>query len=529
MASLKGMLGKIEGARALAVALPQFLRERITVQQAEEHIKRLLDNRIEGFLQLARTRIYEHSGSPYLRLLRHAGCEFSDLQAETHRHGLEKTLSRLAEEGVYLTANEFKGKKEVVRGQQSFLVSPGDFDRPSSLPGFVTQSSGTSNPPLIHHGTLGGMSTVSVLGVFFSAHDLFRHAHAVYDGILPSTGIHHPLNYAKLGIATDRWFARRIPVNNRMDRAYHYLTTYMTVLMAKWFVPGFPRPEFVGMRDVHRIVRWITDKGREGKACCVRTTASNGARIARIASEMGVSLEGTKFIVGGEPVSEGKREVIKQVGADTIPRYAFSGGGNVGYGCANPIYTDDIHFNAHKLALISHPRTLLDESLGVRPLLFTALHPSATRVLFNVENGDYATMEKRNCGCGLEKVGFTLHLHTIRSFEKFTSEGRNYFTVDLFELLEKTMPSEFGGWPGDYQLVEEEDRGGQTRLTLLVDPKVGELNEERALNVLHQGLSRGTPDNTAAWVWQEAGTLRIRREAPPASPRGKILPFHIRR
>lgn len=94
----------------------------MTWQRAEEAIEKALDLRGEKFLQLARAQIYERSNSPYLRLLRLAGCEFSDLQVHVRRYGVEETLRRLAEEGVYLTSAEFKGRKEVVRGGTSFRV-----------------------------------------------------------------------------------------------------------------------------------------------------------------------------------------------------------------------------------------------------------------------------------------------------------------------------------------------------------------------------------------------------------------------
>ncbi len=123
-----------------------------------------------------------------------------------------------------------------------------------------------------------------------------------------------------------------------------------------------------------------------------------------------------------------------------------------------------------------------------------------------------------------------LHLHQIRSFEKFTSEGMNYFYGDLFQLLEGAIPSEFGGGPGDYQLVEEEDGDGQTRLTLLVHPDVGSLDEEGLLSRLREGLGEGSRGNRfMSMVWQNAGAFRIRREVPHASPRGKVLPLHILR
>jgi hypothetical protein len=130
----------------------------------------------------------------------------------------------------------------------------------------------------------------------------------------------------------------------------------------------------------------------------------------------------------------------------------------------------------------------------------------------------------------LEKAGFALHIHRVRSYEKFTSEGMNYFYGDLFELFEKTLPSEFGGGPGDYQLVEEEDDNRQTRLTLLVHPRAGKLDEERLIARLKEALAQGTKGSRfVGGVWQRAGTFRVRRQAPHSSPRGKILPLHIAR
>ena len=103
----------------------------------------------------------------------------------------------------------------------------------------------------------------------------------------------------------------------------------------------------------------------------------------------------------------------------------------------------------------------------------------------------------------------------------------NYFYGDLFPFLEEAIPSEFGGGPGDYQLVEEEDVDGQTRLTLLVHPDVGSLDEEALLLRLREGLAEGSRGNRfMSLVWQDAGAFRIRREVPHASPRGKVLPLY---
>ncbi|HEX9445302.1 MAG TPA: hypothetical protein VGA73_14355, partial [Candidatus Binatia bacterium] len=181
-------------------------------------------------------------------------------------------------------------------------------------------------------------------------------------------------------------------------------------------------------------------------------------------------------------------------------------------------------------ALVRRPAPLNVSGPAVHPLLCTTLYAEAPRLLLNVENGDYGTLAARNCGCELEKAGLGLHLYGIRSFEKFTTEGMNYFYVDLFDLLERVFPSEFGGGPGDYQLAEEEDDGGQTRLTLVVHPEVKLADEENLLSRLGEALSTGPWGNRfMSRIWQNAGTFRVKRGIPYASPRGKILPLHVPR
>jgi hypothetical protein len=521
---------KVRNVLAVAAALPRFFRERITVQQAEEETKRLLATRVERFLELVRQQIYERPDSPYLRLLKHAGCAFSDLRTEVQRHGLEHTLVELAKSGVFLSSDEFKGKREVVRGALSFRVCPRDFDCQKSYAGFTISSSGTRNAPLNTFSSLE-WRILRIMGtaINYVAHDVFSSANAVYQPLL-SGRESNVLMRGKIGIATDRWFVPNIPLDSRLENKYHYLSAYLTVIMGNWFGPGIAKPQFLQVDDVRPIVEWILEKGREGKKCCIRTVSSNFVRISRCASEMGVSLEGTTFEGGGEPLTTAKRALIEKVGARVLTHYAFGGSISAGLGCSSPAFTDEVHVHQSLLALVEHPRSLDRTSPPIHPLLGTILHSSAPRLLLNVENGDYATMVRRDCGCALERIGFTQHLHTIRSFEKFTSEGMNYFTTDLFEFFENIIPSEFGGGPGDFQLVEEEDGEGQTRLTLLVHPDIEDLNEEKLLSRVYEVLGQGSRDNRfATKLWQDAGTLRIRRQAAHASGRGKVLPLHIAR
>jgi hypothetical protein len=128
----------------------------------------------------------------------------------------------------------------------------------------------------------------------------------------------------------------------------------------------------------------------------------------------------------------------------------------------------------------------------------------------------------------MQRLGLTLHIHHVRSYEKLTSEGLNYSVDDLTEIIESRLPAAFGGGPCDYQLIEEEAANGQSRLTLRVHPEVGPLDEARVLARLMEELGRaGRAQNFVTGVWQNAGTLSIERKAPRASLRGKTLPVHF--
>ena len=527
-ALIKSDITKFKSDLAVIATLPRLYRESISPQEAEEKIRRLLETRVQRFLELARLQIYERAGSPYLKLLKHAGCDFADLEAQVQRRGLEETLAALAKGGVYLTAEEFKGKREVVRGGMSFRVSPEVFERRDSKPGFTLQSSGTRNTPLSTVSSFDwGALRVMVNVITYNAHDLFASAYAVFQPVVGGR-VSGPLMRSKAGMAAERWFAPKIYANSWFETQYHHWITRLTVFLANRFGPGIAQPEFLNVGDVRPVVDWIAKNRREGRKCAIQSVPSNFVKISRAALAMGVNLDGTIFLGGGEPLTAAKRAIIEKAGARVLVTYAFGGNINVGQGCANPEFTDEVHVQQSLLALVQHPTPLSDTSSPIRPLLGTTLHPLAPRLLLNVQNGDYATMITRDCGCALEKIGFTQHLHTVRSFEKITSEGMNYFGTDLFEMLENIIPSEFGGGPGDYQLVEEEDDHGQTRLTLVVHPDVGAVNEANLLARLQQLLSQGPRDHRfMSTVWKDAGTFRIKREAPYATDRGKILPLRI--
>jgi len=244
------------------------------------------------------------------------------------------------------------------------------------------------------------------------------------------------------------------------------------------------------------------------------------------AAEQGLSLERVCFIALGEPYTEAKKRLVDAVGARALVRYAFTEGGVVGYGCADPRAPDDLHLLTNSLALVRRSREVGDLDVRVDAFLMTSLLPGAPKVLLNVESGDYGVVERRGCACQLDAVGLTTHLAGIRSFEKLSSEGMTFVRSDLLRVLEEVLPERFGGTSADYQVVEEEGRNGIPQVSLIVSPKIGQIDEETAREAFLGGLERDGGLERVK-TWRRAGTVRIKRQWPVATRAGKILPFHL--
>ncbi len=509
--------------------LRRFFSEGTGLERVPEELERALETREARFLDIVEHHVYARRASPYRKLLEHAGCALADVRDLTKRRGLEGALRKLAEAGVYLRAAELKGKEDVVRGRLCFRVDPDDLRL--ALWGFETKSTGTSNRPQRATSSFDWMAhQATAAGAFILAHQLQSHRHAAFEPILPgNAGVMYMVMLARLGIPCERWFARAIPFQSRLEQAYFSVIAHELSAVGTRVGPGFGRPETIGDDDLAVIVRWIADSHSQGRRTCVRTAASNAVRIATVAAAMGASLEGVTFLSSGEPMTEAKRRAIEKPGAKTTVLYGFEPGSVwAGQGCANPIHLDEMHLNLNTLAVVENPHSLPWGDSVVHPLLYTTLYDSAGRLLLNAENGDYACLRERDCGCAMQKLGLTLHIYRVRSYEKFTAEGMSYPIADLTEILESRLPAEFGGGPCDYQLIEEEGAGGQTRLTLRIHPRVGGLDEGRVLSKLVDELGKADRKHRfMTEIWRNAGTFRVQREAPHASLRGKILPVHL--
>jgi len=78
--------------------------------------------------------------------------------------------------------------------------------------------------------------------------------------------------------------------------------------------------------------------------------------------------------------------------------------------------------------------------------------------------------------------------------------------------------------------MEEPDESGIPRLFMLISPDIGAVDEERITRIVFDSLTTGEYSHSYSMsYWAQAGTLKILRQHPIPTMRGKIMPLHIRR
>lgn len=349
-----------------------FYSHPITRERAIEIVKRQLETRHERFLEIVGQMIYRHPGSPYLELLRAAGCEFGDVSALVMSEGLEGALSRLGDAGVYISFDEFKGRKEVVRGSRRFTVAEADFDTPALSPHIEVRSGGTRGPGTRLKLELAFLADRAVTtALAYEAHGLKEYDKALWQ----ITGLRPILQYTKTGKAPIAWFypVRPLPFKSRA------ISWYLSAL-GRLFGHSLPRPVFLDLQDPGRMAQWLASRAKAGQRTCLTTYASSAVRVCAAAKEMGLDFGGVAFIVIGEPYTEARSKIVEDSGAHAVVGYAFNEAGTVGFGCRTPRIPDDVHLFSNMFGLIQRRRAIGDSRVAVDAFLVTSLLASGPSV-----------------------------------------------------------------------------------------------------------------------------------------------------
>lgn len=512
-----------------AAGLPGFLRNQIDAEQAKAIIAKGMAEREQNFLKLMGKGVYGHPESPYAKLLKLAQCEFGDLKDSVERNGLTATLRQLRSDGVYISFEEFKGREPIVRNGQTIEVSSSDFQNPYVRLSYESTSGGSTGA-----GTRVGHDLEHLH--FQAAHQLMLlRAHGlenlpivVWRGILPdSSGLNNMLRHSHCKHAPARWFSP-----NDKDEApppfRFQVGTYGTVLVSRLVGRPIPWPEMVPIRDGIVVAKCLADMIQKHGGVVFNTAVSRGLRVAVAAREAGISLKGAYFQVAGEPPSPAKVEGILASGAKHLTNYGFTEGGRVAIGCAKPNSFNDLHIVRDGFEVLPHERLVPGTDQKVSALNLTSLFLTSPQILLNTELDDYGVVEERNCGCSLHDLGYHVHVRDIHSYRKLTGEGVTLIGSDMVDIMERLLPQKFGGSALDYQLAEQEDEQGFTRLCLLIHPRLDVPGENEIVKVILDHLeATSLMASRAQAIWRQANSLRIIRKEPVWTGRGKLMPLHL--
>lgn len=513
-----------------AWGLRGFLRHTITEEEALASLRQRLAKREQNFLRLVSKGIFGYSRSPYRPLLEEAGCEMADIEQMVRTSGLEATLRSLRDAGVFVTFEEFKGRAPIVRNGRVVHVKASDFRNPYLASTYQAETGGTTGTGArvdIDLEYLAAQATQMLVAQH--AHGVARVPMAIWRSTLPDgSGLANILRSARVGNVPERWFS---PTSSRHLRpALRFrLATCGIVALSRLYGRPIPKPELVTMDQAAAVARWAAATRDARGACLVRAHVSMALRVCLAAREEGLNLTGVTFMSGGEPPTPAKVKAITDTGASWFPVYISSDIGCIGFGCARPVDGNDLHLCKDGVALIESRRQVPGVDAPFQIFCFTSLLSAAPVLLLNVEGDDCGIMETRRCGCLLETCGLTEHLRYVRSFSKLTGEGVTLVGSDMVRVLEEVLPARFGGSALDYQLLEEEDDHGYTRLSLVISPSVRIEDEARVIETVLAALRQtSVAGGVAAALWSQAGTLRIKRAAPVWTARGKFLPLRRR-
>ena len=520
------VLSDLKLAVRFARDLPRYLRRPLSPEECRERIANQLRDRASNFCQLVELGVFSSGDNPYRQLFRHAGIDIADVGSLVHARGVEGALGALFDAGIYVRLDEFKGRRPIRRGSLNLSVSSQDFNNPLSNRHLAVQTGGSRSSGTRYRVDLEHYADEAVhYHAFLDAFALYDRPYALWRPTPPwHAGIKGVFRCMLLGKTPDKWFTQNRMTWNRLNWRYTLLTK-IAIHASRLVGHPLPVPEHVPLDQAYRIAAWLAAAKRDGREAFLNSNAASGMRVCMAALDRRLDISGSIFRASGEPLTAAKRRIFERLGCRVLPVYVMGECGLIGLACSHPSAIDDVHLLSSRVALIQRPQTVGEQQILAN--VYTTLAASAPKLMINVVSDDYSVVEERNCGCPLESIGYRRHLHTIRSYEKLTSEGMNFLGSDLLKLVEQILPERFGGGPIDYQFLEEEEETGLPRVSLLVSPRVGALIEADVVDTIVKFLNDIPGGHNYGERWREADTLRVRRQEPIATGASKILSLHV--
>jgi hypothetical protein len=509
----------ISQARFFA-GIPGFLRTPISGDDARRIVRRRFESRRQRLLRIVRRSVFGDRGSVYRPLFQRAGIDGDALERLVDDAGVNGALAQLHAEGIYVTAEELKGRRPIRRDGLEIRTRPEAFANRCLARSVETASGGTTGRALRTRFDLDYLAERTVYDrIMFDMLDADDVPLAIwYPGLPAVTGVSNSLRYSKAGRRVDRWF--RLPDGCGRSSRWS-LATFAAVVASRLSPRPVPTPERLETEQAEHLLQWAIEQRDKRGRCIIQSYVSNAVRLAERAREGAMDLTNVLFIVGSEPVTPARSRAVCATGARMFPRYFATEIGSVGLGCGAPCEDGDYHLLSDTVAVIQPDGPGSD-------LHFTSLLENAPLILINAQLGDEATVEERACGCPLESLGFRTHLRQVHSRGRVTSGGVKIGVDDLARIVEEVLPRHFGGGASAYQWIEQDSDTGRPELTLRIDPGIGIIDESEVIDTALGEIARGgEAARLAVAVWRDTGSVRIVREAPKVTLRGKLLPVII--
>lgn len=495
--------------------VPAATARRVVADEAE--------HRDERFLRSLDTMVWPFPTSPTRRLLDAAGLEDGDVRALVAERGLVGALGALRDAGVYVTYEEHQGEVDVQRGSTRFRLGPRDFFNPVVAADYLATTGGSS---------AGAGTPVEVSFAWQRRQGLQRAIQhdmtglgsrplAIWLPLFPSAaGLGAVMKNAAGGNTPARWFSQTDAGMSGVS-SHKRLANRVLPLALRFGRTGLPEPQHVPTADPEPVVTWLREMVDRHGAAGLTGYASSITAAARWALDHGVDLTGVVTYPSSEPVTPGKLAIMVAAGMSPNPTYAFMPEGTMAIAC-DLCDDEDYHLWAHEVAVVTRRRPRGDDT-EVDAYCWTSLAQEAPRVMVNVENDDYGVIEDVDCPCVLGGMGLRTRLRDIRGISKVVAAGVSLEGGTFDHLAEVALPTRLGGGPGDYQFVEEAE-AGHTVVVLRIAPEVGRVDEDEALAVVRDVVTRDEYGALAQSVWGPQ-TLRVRRSAPQVTKAGKTLSY----
>ncbi len=495
------------------MALPGFLRRPIDLPAAAAAVGERMRGREAAFLQSMERLVFGVERSPLRRLLAWAGCTLGDLQSLVGTEGVETALSRLRAAGVFVTADEFRGRVPLRRPGLELALAAADFDNPlfpGGVAGTTSGSTGRGVPVRYSWPFLAAEAAEELL--LLASHGLQDAPLAFWMPGPPGiAGLHNLLAHAKLGRPPERWFSTS-PAPRR-DEGLAFWVDRGWRGARRLFPRLGPAPEWVPAERADEVAGWLA---RSPQPAVLKCFASSALRVAGAATAAGQDLSRSVVFAGGEPLTEERRDFLARAGLRVYARYAATETGFIAGACPFGEDGGEMHLYGDRLALIGP-----EPDGPAAPFAFTTLSLAAPKVLLNVELGDHGRLRQRSCDCALGRAGLVWHVRDVHSPAKIAAEGVKLGELEFARLAEEAA-RDLGGNPDEMQIWIGSGAGGASRITVVLAP--GAAIDPAALE---SRLRDRLPDLAgggalAAKLWFDGGALTVERRPLRLGPGQKM-------